>query len=163
MKEMEWHQFELLVAAYERELGYDARPTAFGSDDGVDIRIYDRETHQLTRLVECKAHGHLVKIDLVRALHSVMLAEKVPAGTFYAPSGFAPDAMAFASGKNLELIDGAKFIARMRLLDSAAQARLLAVAKEGDYKTPTCPKCGVKMKSVAANGAPAKWVCEHCG
>ncbi|MDB6167667.1 MAG: topoisomerase [Verrucomicrobia bacterium] len=161
LQEMEWHRFELLVAAFERELGCDARLTDFGHDDGVDLRVYDKDPGHVTRLIECKAHGQQVKPDLVRALLDVMAQEKVPLATFYAPDGFSAEAIAVASGHRLELIDGPKLISRIKLLDSRAQARLYAVATEGDYKTPTCARCGEKMRLAEENTGNAHWACTN--
>ena len=158
LKELEWHRFQIVVAAYERELGHDARPAAFGADDGIDIKVFDKDPAHPARVILCKAHGQQVKIDLVRAFYEVMIHENVPAGTFFAPDGFTGEAIEFAGGKNLELIDGTKFVARIMVLDQAAQSRLFQTATDGDYKTPTCANCGIKMKLV---GAPdrAHWGC----
>ncbi|MDB6126846.1 MAG: topoisomerase, partial [Verrucomicrobia bacterium] len=158
LKELEWHRFQIVVAAYERELGHDARQAAFGADDGIDIKIFENGAALPSRVILCKAHGQQVKIDLVRAFYEVMEHENVAAGSFFAPDGFTTEAMAFAAGKNLELIDGTKFIARIKVLDQAAQFRLLQTATDGDYKTPTCATCGIKMKLV---GEPerAHWGC----
>ena len=39
---------------------------------------------------------------------------------------------------------------------------LLAFATAGDYTTPTCPSCGVKMKAVAGSGGrPDFWGCKN--
>ena len=158
LKELEWHRFQIVVAAYERELGHEARQAAFGADDGIDIKIFEHGGAIPTRLILCKAHGQQVKIDLVRAFYEVMEHENVPAGSFFAPDGFTTEAMAFAAGKNLELIDGPKFVARIKVLDQAAQLRLLQTAMDGDYRTPTCANCGIKMKLVG-EAERAHWGC----
>ena len=44
LNENEWHRFEQVDAAYENELGHDARLTDFGADEGIDIKVHDRES-----------------------------------------------------------------------------------------------------------------------
>ena len=146
LKEIEWHRFEQVVGAYEKTLGHDARLTDFGPDGGIDVRGYDKSSGQLSRIVQCKAFDNQrVDVKLVREFYGVMMHEKVSQGGFYTTSGFTPDAVEFAQGKNLELIDGATFVSRIKQLDLPIQIGLFEVATEGDYTTPTCPSCGIKM------------------
>lgn len=49
---------------------------------------------------------------------------------------------------------------RSARLPAAAQLQLLAFATEGDYTTPSCPSCGVKMiKRESKRGV--FWGCRH--
>jgi restriction system protein len=43
------------------------------------------------------------------------------------------------------LISGSHFIHKIKKLSEENQAKLLDIALEGDYMTPTCPQCDVKM------------------
>ena len=40
---------------------------------------------------------------------------------------------------------GSAFMGMIQKLPAEAQQRLLAVATEGEFTTPTCPSCGIKM------------------
>ncbi|EHP42851.1 restriction endonuclease [Cupriavidus basilensis OR16] len=51
----------------------------------------------------------------------------------------------YAVEAGIQLLDGAGIAERIRTLDADKQAKLLLRAFEGDYQTPTCAACGVKM------------------
>lgn len=147
LKEIEWHRFEHLVAAYEREIGNDAELTPFGADGGVDVIVYEAGGRTPERIIQCKAFGDaLVGVERVRAFYGVMMLQKAPQGAFYTTSGFTDDALAIGrENEYLELLDGRTFLNRIERLNLSAQIRLFEVATEGDYRTPTCASCGVKM------------------
>ncbi|MCX6943583.1 MAG: restriction endonuclease [Opitutales bacterium] len=161
LNEIEWHRFEQVVAAYEKELGHDARLTDFGADGGIDIKVYDREAGQVKRLVQCKAYSQKLKVDLVRAFYGVMAHENVKEGTYYTTDRYTADALQFAEGKNLELIDGPTFLSRIKKLDLPIQLRLFETATKGDYKTPTCASCGIKMRLVSGKNDRSFWGCPN--
>jgi restriction system protein len=45
----------------------------------------------------------------------------------------------------MTLIDGRDLLKRLESLPPEAQADLCTRVTAGDYTTPTCPKCGIKM------------------
>jgi restriction system protein len=73
-----------------------------------------------------------------------MAAEKVDRGMFVSSGKFTSAAEEFAKGKIL-LVSGARFLELIRKLPEDKQQKLLNIALEGDYRTPTCPQCDVKM------------------
>jgi restriction system protein len=161
LKDLEWHRFEIVVAAYESALGHDARLTNFGADGGIDVKIYDKATDAVTRIIQCKAYNSRVKVDLVRSFYGVMAHEKITNGTYYTTESFTDDAESFAQGKNLELISGPTLVARIRQLELPVQIKLFDIAVEGDYMTPTCASCGIKMRKVEARKGSAFWGCPN--
>lgn len=99
--------------------------------------------------MQCKAwRNQAVGAALVRELFGVMAAERVGEGIVITTSSFSKEAIAFAKGKNIHLIDGEDFLAKLLALDPAQQATMRKLVTEGDYTTPTCPSCGdgVKMR-----------------
>ena len=53
----------------------------------------------------------------------------------------------------LKLINGDELLRRIQGLPEGGHSQLLATATKGDYTTPTCPRCGVKMvRRVARSG-----------
>lgn len=53
----------------------------------------------------------------------------------------------------LKLINGDELLRRIQGLPEGARSQLLDAATKGDYTTPTCPRCGVKMvRRVARSG-----------
>lgn len=45
----------------------------------------------------------------------------------------------------IDLVNGAMFLSMIQKLSEDARRRLLAVATEGEFMTPTCPSGGIKM------------------
>ena len=74
-----------------------------------------------------------------------MASERVANGMFITSGEFTSEALAFAEGKQLRLISGKMFLDFIGKLSAEKQEELLALALEGDYRTPTCPRCGIKM------------------
>jgi len=147
LMEMEWHRFEHTVAAYESEMGHAAEVTGFGADGGIDVVVFAPGTRTPQRVIQCKAFtNQRVGVELVRAFYGAMTLQKIPQGAFYTTSRFTDDALAVGrSDSNLDLVDGPTLLNRIKQLPLSAQLRLFDVATEGDYTTPTCPSCGVKM------------------
>lgn len=143
---VEWHRFEQLCAAYWREVGEIATITPFGSDGGVDAELFKPTSATPFALIQCKSWNTIaVGVKPVRELLGVVAARHVERGIFMTTGTFSREAIDFARGNPLELIAGHTFMGMIAALPSDAQARLLAVATEGDYRTPTCPTCGIKM------------------
>lgn len=147
LKTLEWNRFEKLSAEYFRELGKRVETVSHGADGGIDARIYARNSNALEYAIQCKAWSGLVGIKPVRELFGVMAHESAGKGIFMTTSIFSADAKQFASehSDKLFLIDGEKFISMIQKLPEVKKAKLLAFATEGDYTTPTCASCGVKM------------------
>ena len=81
----------------------------------------------------------------VRELRGVMAHEKVEKAFFMAPNGFTDDARAFAAENRITLLDGKLFLAMLERLPAEPRQQLLDFATAGDWTTPTCPSCGIKM------------------
>ena len=143
--------------------GIRSETTALGPDGGIDILLYQDDTGKPTAIVQCRASGeHLVGVRPVRELLGVMTHEKICRAFFMASGHFADDAKMLASSNRITLIDGEMLLIMIRRLPAAAQKGLLEFATEGDYKTPTCPSCGIKMKQVAGkSGYPDFWACHN--
>lgn len=100
-----WHDFELLVGEALRRRGYAVQETgANGPDGGVDlIARKDGETY----LVQCKQWRSVqVGVPVVRELYGAMAAEGAVGGFVVTSGTFTQPARAFASGRNVQLVDG---------------------------------------------------------
>lgn len=147
LRTLEWKRFEDVCAEYFRQLGKLAKTTQFGADGGVDVRIYSSKAHSIEHVIQCKAWSHRVGVKEIRELFGVMTHQEAPKGIFMTTSVFSGDAVAFAKKQRsrLFLIDGPKFISMIGSLPEAKRKHLLSFATEGDYTTPTCASCGIKM------------------
>lgn len=88
-----------------------------------------------------------------------MAHERVAKGIFIASHDFTAEAIQFARGNPIDLVSGQKLLDMIWHLPVDARDRLLAIATEGDYTTPTCPSCGVKM--VWRNVQRGFWGCRN--
>lgn len=147
LRDLEWKRFEMLCAEYFRVLGKRVETINHGADGGIDARIYANNSNNLEFAIQCKAWGSMVGIKPIRELFGVMAHESAGKGIFMATSRFSEDVKKFAAehSDKLFIIDGEKFLSMLSNLPEGKQQKLLAYATEGDYKTPTCASCGIKM------------------
>lgn len=99
--------FEYLVAAVFRKLGYLVAVTPRTRDGGCDVRARMLEGgRRESVLIECKLHKQKLAEKEVRSLAGLLSAEKANRGLIIAPGGFTKPAHAFAKrARRLELID----------------------------------------------------------
>jgi restriction system protein len=161
---LEWKRFETVCNEYLKEIGYNAKETRIGADGGVDIVVRKSGMEKPLAIVQCKAWSkQKVGVKPVRELFGLMAAEQVINGMFITTGDYTSEALEFARGKKLKLITGRKLLEVIRKLPPERRVRLLSLATEGDFTTPTCPRCGIKMtvrQSSKGRGAGGKfWGC----
>ena len=142
---LEWKRFEEVCAGLFERLGFKTKMFASGADGGVDIRLYQPPSNLPVAIVQCKAWTRKVGVNVVRELRGVMAAEGVAEGIFSTTSTYSDDAIAFAGANHIDLLDGNKVLDTILKLPEEQQASLLRLATAGDYTTPTCASCGVKL------------------
>ena len=157
IRSLSWLDFELLVGQAFRMNGFSVTETGGGgADGGIDLQLKkDGEIF----LVQCKQwRAFKVSVTIVRELYGVMASQGATGGFVVTSGVFTSEAVLFATGRNIELIDGVKL------------AKMLAKAKESHLNqyppiTPThilltdnhqvsCPICGSAMtKRIAKRGS----------
>jgi len=101
-----------------------------------------------------------VGVKEVRELLGVMTAARVSEGIFVTTSRYTTEALQFAKGNDLHLIDGEDLLKKIAAASPEAKANLLQLATAGHFTTPTCPSCGIKMvERVAQKTGDAFWGC----
>ena len=184
IRALPWRQFEELVAEAFRREGFTVMENVYGgADGGVDIRLRKgRESY----LVQCKNwRKRSVSVSTGREMFGVLAAESA-GGVFIVCSGtFTADAVRFAVGKPISLVDGGKLmtmIARVRRgraggphgADAANGHRESSAAKaegrEQGGREPEhvdisrCPWCGgnlvVRIARKGRNAGGRFWGCE---
>lgn len=127
---MPWRDFERLVAAAYRERGYAVREVAERSGDGgVDLEL--SRGGALT-LVQCKHwRERSVGVTVVRELLGVVTARRAIGGIVVTSGSFSDEAVRFASGNGIELLDGPALAALLGASAGAGEPRAAgkAVAK----------------------------------
>ena len=164
MKSLEWKRYEEVCMEYLRIKNCTANVTCTGADGGIDIKIEDKSGNMLA-IGQCKAWNKPIGVNLVRELFGVMASERIRHGIFLTTSIFSADAIEFAKNKALLLIDGDEFIKLINGLDDENKRKIDQITTEGDYTTPTCVNCNVKMVRRTAtkgkNEGNDFWGCVH--
>lgn len=165
IRDLEWKRFEDVCQRFYASKSIHGATTPLGPDGGIDIRLFQNATEtdkgKCTAIVQCKAWGErLVGVKPVRELLGVMTHERIPKAFFMTSGGFTPDAKEIAKANHITLIDGEMFLLMILRLPEVVRQELLNFTIEGDYKVPTCPSCGIKMRAVAGSkGKAGFWGC----
>lgn len=139
-----WSQFERLIAEFYRRKGVTVTPRGGPtSDGGVDLSLTDATGDRT--IVQCKHwKSRHVGVKPLRELWGVLSDEKADGAIFITSGSFSTDAVAFAQGKRLELIDGPRLRAVIAAVKGIREAA--SVAEPGPTATvPRCPRCGSSM------------------
>jgi restriction system protein len=136
-----WPDFEILVGEVYRRQGYLVTERGGRqADGGIDLELARGRERVI---VQCKHWlNRQVPVQRVRELLGVVTAEGADRGVLVATNGFTRDAIAFAAGKPLELIDGEA------LMTLSQRQAVPAAAKRPEVEssvTPTCDACGQSM------------------
>ena len=140
LKCLEWRRFEELCAAYFEALGFRADV----ADSG--IALYAQGAERASIIAQCRPwDAYRVGIKPVRALHGAMSAGNVAEGMLMTSGKFTQEARAYAGKGKISLVDGEELLAKISALVPEKALALLELATRGDYLTPTCPSCAIKM------------------
>jgi restriction system protein len=161
LQALEWKRFEFVCAAYFETLGFRSNVAREGPDGGIDIHLYAGASSKPDIIVQCKAwKSHMVGVKEMRELLGVMTYNHVDEGAFVTTGTYTTDARQFAAKANISLIDGEDLLAKIAATSAKDHQELLLLATEGDFTTPTCPSCGVKMvRRVANKTGESFWGC----
>lgn len=163
---MSWREFEMLVGESFRLQGYQVVETGGGgADGGVDLVLTRPGRNGGEKFfVQCKQwRAFKVGVDVVRELYGVMAARGATGGFVVTSGRFTEDAISFASGLNVTLVDGPKLHGLIRQAKLGAD-RIPAPATEAPPVQPhsapnqksTCPLCSKPMvRRTAKRGANA--------
>ena len=143
---LSWREFETLVGEGFRRRGFEvAERGGAGPDGGVDLAL--ARGHERF-LVQCKQwRAQQVGVAVVRELYGVMAAERVAGGYVVTSGTYTKDARQFASGRNIELIDGGALNTFLRNSpkDAPASSSARVAANSSANRTPMCPTCRTPM------------------
>ena len=163
LKRLEWRRLEEVCVAYFEALGFTTQVARSGADGGVDIGLVADGEAKAAVLVQCKAwDAYGIGIKRLLALNAAMSAAGVAECMLVTPGRFTPEAKTFAAKQNIQLVDGAALLAKFSELAAEKGLALLRFATDGDFLTPTCPACAVKMLSrQSTQGGRKFWGCRN--
>ena len=118
--------------------------------------------------MQCKQwRAQQVPVTVVRELYGVMAVQQDAGGYVVTSGRFTRDAVAFAQGRNIELIDGTRLQKLLRKPSNTTAASATPMTSHGTTTTtvPSCPRCKEPMIArIAKRGAHAGnefWGCPH--
>lgn len=101
-------EFELLCKRLVEQMGFEAETTRASGDGGVDVVAYNRQPLLSGKyIIQCKRYSGSVGEPVIRDLYGVVMSERANKGILMTTGRFTKQALRFADGKPLELIDGA--------------------------------------------------------
>lgn len=151
MLTMSWREFEHLVSDVYRRRGYSVTETPEGADGGVDLVA---RTNGQVVLVQCKQwRTRDVGVSVVRELLGVVSARGATGGAIVTVGRFTDDALRFAKGTSIELIDGNALRRQAKQVDAGRVPLTEGPASGFTESTPACPECQSPMvRRVARRG-----------
>ena len=163
LRHLEWRRFEELGIAYFETLGMVTSITKSRADGGADIVMRVEANAAPHVLAWCKAWSpYPIGIKPLQELHDAMAPAGVREGAFVTSGRFTPEAAKFAAKHSILLLDGAQLLEQFAALAPEKALALLQLATKGDFLTPTCPCCSIKMTSRKSTGeGRAFWGCEN--
>lgn len=104
LRSLDWRQFEELMAEYYIHLGYSTTLVGgSGGDDGIDLWL---KKGRKQSVVQCKHWKNKVGVSTIREMFAVMIDKKANDVIIVTTSYFTKEAINFAQGKPMVLIDG---------------------------------------------------------
>lgn len=142
LRQLEWRRFEELCAAYFEALGFRISLAVAGGG----VNLYEQGSERAAMLLQCKPwNAYRVGIKPVVGLRGAMQSEKVGEGVLVTSGKFTQEARDYAGKEKIRLIDGAELLGSIAALLPEKTLALLKFATQGDFSTPTCPSCAIKM------------------
>jgi restriction system protein len=152
LNNLSWQDFERQVAEVYRQEGYRVEEVGGGgADGGVDLRL---RRDGLATIVQCKRwKTYKVGVKPVRELFGVMTAEQAHRAVFITSGVYTNEALRFAEGKPVALVDGAQLAQMLRRFQQSLKQKL----------EPSPVTAAPASKPVAATEVPARPKCPRCG
>jgi len=151
LKGLSWTRFEQLVAEAYRQRGYSVSETSAGADGGVDL-VLRRDGE--TTYVQCKQwKQRQVGVRPVRELYGCMADGRAQRGVLLCSGSYTPEAVRWAQGKRLELIDGQGVLTLLGQAGVQTQAPVRFEPSPA-AEVKDCPRCGSPMVLRTARTGP---------
>ena len=137
-------EFENVCQVLVEKMGFSTKTTKASGDGGIDLIAFNHQPLLSGKyIIQCKRYAGSVGEPIIRDLYGVVMSERANKGILMTTGHFTKSAIAFASGKPLELIDGPALKSLMNqyglcsnkcdnhaFVDVAGDRDIVAVAKE---------------------------------
>lgn len=145
LRRMEWRRYEIVCAEYLRCLGSEVMETGYGRRQGFDLEIGLPGERQPSHLAKCHCAAHPVDAAALEPLYTAMRVRRVAEGMAFSVCGFTRRAERFAAARRIALVPGEAMCGQIARFDEETRAAMLKVATSGNYTTPMCPVCGIRL------------------
>lgn len=174
MKELNDAEFEKLIAMIFRQRGYTVSEKRNREEHAVDVVLH--MDHESTLVQYMHWREHHVDVAAIEALYCVMNDESTPHGIVITSGIFTPEALDFALGKALMLINGVDLSQLIEVLSTSKEEKVASFEEQIEQSIeekklempeiePLCPICSSKMiKRTAKKGKNAGnsfWGCSQ--
>lgn len=166
LKNLSWREFELLIAEVYRSEGYQVTEMGGSAPDG-GIDLTAKSSSGQRYLIQCKHYKtSKVGVKIVREMLGVLAKEGADHAVVIATGAYTKDAIEFAKGQAIELIDGPSLIKRIQTYNQQAtdsnsdafEADTIANTNQDTTEPENidkiCPKCGSKLVERTAKRGP---------
>ena len=137
-------EFENVCQVLVEKMGFTTQTTKASGDGGIDLIAYNHQPLLSGKyIIQCKRYAGSVGEPIIRDLYGVVMSERANKGILMTTGHFTKSAIAFATGKPLELIDGPALKSLMNqyglcsnkcdnqpFVDVAGDKDIVALAKE---------------------------------
>lgn len=141
-----WSEFELLIAeTYRRDGNVVHLRGGAAPDGGVDVEVRTAEGQRW--LVQCKQwKARKVGTRVVRELLGVVSKEGANLGILITCGGFTREAIGFAQGQPIQLIDGRALLGMIQGVTPRGDvAQIIVTPGVDSSEGGICPGCGSKL------------------
>jgi len=165
LRALSWQEFELLIAEVYRTEGFKVTELGGnGPDGGIDLTATASNGDHY--LIQCKYFKtSKVGVKIVREMLGVLAKEGAHQAVVIATGAYTKDAIQFAEGQPIELIDGPRLIERIQAYKAQAPSANKAVREQPAQPTyvapssPAAPTQPVTQAPTSSATAP----CPKCG
>jgi restriction system protein len=159
LKALSWYEFELLIAETYRSEGYSVTEMGGnGPDGGIDLTA--TAPNGALYLIQCKHYKtSKVGVKIVREMLGVLVKEGAKQGVIIATGAYTKDAIKFAEGQPIELIDGPNLIERIQAYKAKTPSTTTTQPPQAkEVATPRIPQT-----AAPAPISPTSAICPNCG
>jgi restriction system protein len=142
LKALSWKEFEWMVGEAFRLKGYSVEESLGGGPDGGVDLVLRKDGRKI--IVQCKQWKKWkVGAPIVREQFGILTASNADVVYVVASGEFTKEAINFAAGKPIRLINGSQLL---RLISGVQQGGEAVLTEPSDVgPVPDCPKCGELM------------------
>jgi len=158
LRSIDWFQFEKLIAALYRRLGYSVtRSGGANPDGGIDLII---SKEGIRTAVQCKHwKNQIVGVSTIREFLGALTDSKMEKGVFVTLRGYSAEAKRFARKHTIETLDETSVVAMLKKVNAEVDLEITDILNN---TTKYCPKCEHLM--VLRTGAHQRsqfWGCSN--